>query len=158
MEKINWINGQSGGTPLSAENLNLMQDNAENAIDEVATTLEQLKTDVENKHTYSTEEQVIGTWIDGKPLYRKTLVYNGAVTGTNYIDLTSLNYEFIVIKETSLIRSNFIFSPVRYNMQSANDLAEVFIDNTQKKMNINIGSPWNNINCYVTIQYTKTTD
>lgn len=44
MEKINWINGQSGGTPLSAENLNLMQDNAENAINEVATTLEQLKT------------------------------------------------------------------------------------------------------------------
>lgn len=33
MEKINWINGQAGGTPLSAENLNLMQDNIENAID-----------------------------------------------------------------------------------------------------------------------------
>ena len=37
MEKINWINGQSGGTPISAENLNLMQDNAEEAIDEVTT-------------------------------------------------------------------------------------------------------------------------
>ena len=73
MEKINWINGQSGGTPLSAENLNLMQDNAENAINEVATNIEQLTTDVENKHTYSTEEQVIGTWIDGKPLYRKVI-------------------------------------------------------------------------------------
>jgi len=31
MEKINWINGQAGGTPLSAENLNQMQDNIENA-------------------------------------------------------------------------------------------------------------------------------
>ena len=47
MEKINWINGQSGGTPLSAENLNLMQDNAENAINEVATNIEQLKADLE---------------------------------------------------------------------------------------------------------------
>ena len=65
-----------GTTPLSASNMNAIQDNAEEAIDEVATTLEQLKTDVENKHTYSTEEQVIGTWIDGKPLYRKV------VTGT----------------------------------------------------------------------------
>ncbi len=27
MEKFNWINGQAGGTPLSAENLNQMQDN-----------------------------------------------------------------------------------------------------------------------------------
>lgn len=34
MEKINWQNGESGGTPLSAENLNLMQDNIENAIEE----------------------------------------------------------------------------------------------------------------------------
>lgn len=34
MNKITWVNGQSGGTPLSAENLNLMQDNIEEAIDE----------------------------------------------------------------------------------------------------------------------------
>lgn len=34
MNKINWINGQAGGTPLSAENLNQMQDNIEDAIDE----------------------------------------------------------------------------------------------------------------------------
>lgn len=27
MSKFNWINGQAGGTPLSAENLNQMQDN-----------------------------------------------------------------------------------------------------------------------------------
>ena len=35
MEKINWINGQAGGTPLSAENLNQMQDNIEDAINAV---------------------------------------------------------------------------------------------------------------------------
>ena len=33
MEKINWINGQAGGTPLSAENLNQMQDNIEKEIE-----------------------------------------------------------------------------------------------------------------------------
>lgn len=33
MDKINWINGQAGGTPISAENLNLMEDNIENAIE-----------------------------------------------------------------------------------------------------------------------------
>lgn len=36
MVKINWINGQAGGTPLSAENLNQMEDNIESAIDTVA--------------------------------------------------------------------------------------------------------------------------
>lgn len=29
------------------------------------------------KEIYSTEEQVIGTWIDGKPLYRKVIINNG---------------------------------------------------------------------------------
>ena len=33
MQKINWINGQAGGTPLSAENLNLMQDYIEEAME-----------------------------------------------------------------------------------------------------------------------------
>ena len=62
MDKINWINGQAGGTPLSAENLNLMQDNIEEAINEV-----------DDKLNYSTTEKRIGTWIDGKPLYRKVI-------------------------------------------------------------------------------------
>lgn len=46
------------------------------------TTLEQLKTDVENKHTYSTEEQVVGTWIDGKPIYRKVIYSTINKSGT----------------------------------------------------------------------------
>lgn len=30
-----------------------------------------VKSEIENKHKYSTEEKVIGEWIDGKPIYRK---------------------------------------------------------------------------------------
>lgn len=42
MDKITWINGQAGGTPLSAENLNQMEDNIENAIDDVQTYAESI--------------------------------------------------------------------------------------------------------------------
>ncbi|MBQ3415934.1 MAG: hypothetical protein IJH39_11515 [Clostridia bacterium] len=62
MEKINWINGQAGGTPLSAENLNQMQDNIEEAIDEV-----------DDKLNYSTTETCVREWIDGKSLYMKVV-------------------------------------------------------------------------------------
>lgn len=41
MDKINWINGQAGGTPLSAENLNLMEDNIEDAIEQVQDNLDE---------------------------------------------------------------------------------------------------------------------
>lgn len=49
----------NGGTDLNASTFNELQDNVEEAIEE--------------KVTYSTEEQVVGTWIDGKPIYRKII-------------------------------------------------------------------------------------
>ena len=32
----------------------------------------------ENWHKYSTSERIIGEWIDGKPLYERTLIYQNA--------------------------------------------------------------------------------
>ena len=34
---------------------------------------------------YSTDEQVIGKWIDGKPIYRKTMQFSGLSSGENVI-------------------------------------------------------------------------
>lgn len=61
MKKIEFQDYPSTETPLSAENLNQMQTNIEYAI--------------QTSEVYSTEEQVIGTWIDGKPLYRKVVQF-----------------------------------------------------------------------------------
>lgn len=36
-----------------------------------------------NKHTYSTTEQVVGTWIDGKPIYEKTISGTTIIGGRN---------------------------------------------------------------------------
>jgi len=65
MQKINWINGQAGGTPLSAENLNLMQTYIEEAIGE----------------DYSSDEYDTGKkWIDGKTIYGKVKLFTSAVS------------------------------------------------------------------------------
>lgn len=46
---------------------------------------------------YSTDEQVIGTWIDGKPLYQKVLDYNSTVINTRVDhDVSNLNIETLV--------------------------------------------------------------
>ena len=50
-------------------------------------------------HHYSTEEQVIGTWIDGSTLYEKTIVetINLAFSSqTEIIDLTDCNIDNLV--------------------------------------------------------------
>lgn len=40
------------------------------------------KEDIDNMHTYTSDEKVIGTWINGKPLYRKTFAYPSVNAGT----------------------------------------------------------------------------
>lgn len=64
-----------GTTPLNAENLNQIQTNAENAINTVQSNLNTTDQNIEDLTTYSTEEKVVGTWIDGKPIYRR--IYYG---------------------------------------------------------------------------------
>ena len=49
-------------------------------------------------HTYSTTEQVVGTWIDGKPIYEKTYSITAPSvvdTSTDVINVASLNVDNI---------------------------------------------------------------
>ena len=115
MQKINWQNGTlvspakveiggviynvtpeqlSGNTPLSAENLNQMQDNIEAAIPVPKTSRDTSSTDayscsyVNGLFEYSTSEKRIGTWIDGKPLYQKTVV-GGAIGSSSAVSVST---------------------------------------------------------------------
>ena len=90
MNKINWINGQAGGTPLSAENLNQMQDNIEDAIEEV-------------------DEKVEGT-----------VLYNNATGTTGNITLNDsvANYDYIEIQGKR--GSNYYSSGKLYNINGKN--------------------------------------
>ena len=48
-------------------------------------------------HTYSTTEQVVGTWIDGSPVYEKTIITNSSVTNEDVdVDISSLNVDLMV--------------------------------------------------------------
>ena len=48
---------------------------------------------------YSTEEQIVGTWVNGKPLYQKTYTLGSksitANTDTQLVDLTSLSISLL---------------------------------------------------------------
>ena len=50
--------------------------------------------EIDDPNTYSTTETRIGTWIDGKPLYRKVFtITNPQSTNTNYEDVSNLNIQ-----------------------------------------------------------------
>lgn len=61
--------------------------------DEIKTAFDETYGDQRpSNNVYSLEEQVIGTWIDGKPLYRKVLTgsWSGAWDGANYVLINNI--------------------------------------------------------------------
>lgn len=47
----------------------------------------------DNKNNYSTEEIIIGYWDDGRPIYRKTIVYSSPITVTENTDISVPNFD-----------------------------------------------------------------
>ena len=111
-------------------------------------------------HTYSTTEQVIGTWIDGKPLYEKTIlceIPSGGTRNTNH-NITSLGT--IVNIAAVAIGTEYRPIPFTYATTVSNSAwyAGITVDDT--KIFIEAGSSFGggHSSAYVTLQYTKTTD
>jgi len=104
---------------------------------------------------YSTEETVIGTWIDGKPLYRKTLtaVTPGASL-TEWIDVSDMSIDAVIRtggtiygRSIPLISSSIVFSV--WLIASKKYLA-CYIKEDENS--------YKNIPASVILEYTKTTD
>lgn len=113
---------------------------------------------------YSTEEQVVGTWIDGKPIYRKC--FTGALSQTErsvFIDNTNNKDKLISTK-------GFIFSNVNEKVffeigkSALNDrntnltaqLTRVIIVNNFIRLDYAEGL--NQCSYEIAVEYTKTTD
>lgn len=134
---------------------------------------------VDRANSYSTEEiKTGGTWIDGKPIYRKVILHNTPRSGVENIDIASLNIE-------SLIRSNFSWDNGSYIMEGflentyllsgnilrhstyqcvvASDKTSILLNTSYLDQNLTdgstVGSAGIEITAYqIILEYTKTTD
>lgn len=138
-------------------------------MDDVVTPLPSMKS---RYHKYSTEEQIVGEWIDGKPIYQKTIIetfptMSSDVATTKFIDLSSLNIEFLVshqiIGKTN--DTNGDESQLNTAWLSGNDMKFVQVsyhgkNHTSVPRTLQITSnraSFSEATFYITIQYTKTT-
>ena len=95
-------------------------------------------------NVYSTDETIIGRWIDGKPIYRK--VFQNPTNGT---DVSSLKIETPIKMEACI----YIANDNAYIIKSGPEPGETrfcFIQNNM--LHVTEGS------LYVVLEYTKTTD
>lgn len=109
---------------------------------------------------YSTEEQVVGTWIDGKPLYQRTLIKDSdLVNGGKVFETELANVEYLQVihacwtNQISRYESSFTFPPNTYQYV----LAEVGSGSDSPYLYVAFSGriPTKLI---ATVQYTKTTD
>lgn len=177
-QKLNWLNkGETGAIPINKDNLNHM-DNGIETNDKNIGELSNLNTtnkgsivnsinEVNNKFNYSTEEQVIGKWIDGKPLYRKTITFTTTIkeNETTSIAHNIENAKNIFIDfgdsfmEANIGTPNYLsygFPLIGYG-SSTND--KVFCYSTITNIEFYANGNWaGNWTKHITLKYTKTTD
>ena len=107
---------------------------------------------------YSTDEQIIGSWIDGKPLYQITLdmglLTNKSTKTTNHnisnIDkIVDINGVAVNSTEAQPIPKSHD-TDIKYQIQVTANHTSVSV--------FNRGYDYSSFNAYVTLKYTKTTD
>jgi hypothetical protein len=106
---------------------------------------------------YSTTEQQIGTWIDGKPLYQKTFVCTTPTAkGTNQTVANIDNSYYVVNIDGIAVHSNSVHIPVNFS-QGESAYIVCWVDTGAIRM-VTTNLAYLSCPCYITIKYTKTTD
>lgn len=109
-------------------------------------------------HHYSTNETVVGTWIDGSTLYEKTIAYTPSGTISSNTTIANIpNAEVMRVTEATAYNPSdnrgYTLPDVR-----ANGGTKITYDDGDVILEI-ISDSWSSSwTFYVTIQYTKTTD
>ena len=111
-------------------------------------------------HHYSTDEQVVGTWVDGNTLYEKTVSFvtpsSNAYTRQN-LGLLTADIDNIWIAEGYAIGANTTANVSGYtsNPSSEEFMGFIYKDSTDITFDYRVGSSVQNGNAYLTIRYTK---
>lgn len=110
-----------------------------------------------NMSKYSTNEVKIGTWIDGKPLYRKVISFTPAGNIPANTWTTLFNYTFTNLKQ--LIKST-VLNTDSTNTGEMNWLTVQYFsnDNAFKGLNTRNMTVTLPTNSLIIVEYTKTTD
>lgn len=110
---------------------------------------------------YSTEERVVGVWVDNKPLYQKTVIKSGSISQRETIPLGIANVENIFLVSDASSVNGIQPLPLVTGTDNSNNIGGFFdIQQSDTSFLFRIGSGMVGYvdNAIITVQYTKTTD
>lgn len=108
--------------------------------------------------TYSTDERVVGKWIDGSDIYEK-VINVGALpnSATKSVNISSLNIDKI-IEFNGYATSDTVNIPVQYAVSGGTGFVGVATYYTKNNGNLTVetyNDRTNYTECYITIKYIK---
>lgn len=110
---------------------------------------------IENAQNYSTDERIVGTWVDGKPIYAKTFI---GIYANEQLMVSNVD-SYIGCEGTARYVEESIWNPLPLLFQWGAEyrLAPVHADD-YIVMNIERSNTYTSAELNLTIKYTKTTD
>ena len=119
---------------------------------------------------YSTSEKIVGTWIDGKPIYQKTFTSTMPTVTTDgsfvhsFMSVGSSVNEFIRL-DAMMKTSNYLFAPLERDSSTSNGMVQAYVSgmsnsygtsSDRNKIRIsNSAVNFSGYTVYITAQYTK---
>lgn len=121
--------------------------------------------EINDLHRYSTEEQIVGYWIDETPIYEKTVIFNGGkfMGSINNLLIADnineiINHNTIMTIETS-VTSPKSYYPLPYSHSTESYNIGMFF-NDDKSMSLRMGTSYGSglygTQIRIIAQYTKT--
>ena len=114
-------------------------------------------------HEYSTSEQKVGKWIDGKDLFEKTYIIENVATGYRSFTTDLVNVDTIFLYGGYAVSSNKRFNSAcatsYYGSTVDSATFELFLARTSESnpysVDYRIGSNISGGTAYITLRYTK---
>ena len=153
-------NGSGGGEGTSAANVSYSNTSSGLTADDVQEAIDELTAMIPIK--YSLTEQEVGEWVDGSPVYQKTIYCETlpSAKGTGTYDADVANVTNCWVVDATVGASNLNAVRVSETDASAFQTASMYarcgtVDGALK-VYIDVGRDRSSLNAYVTVRYTKT--
>lgn len=145
--KTNWVDGE---TPITANNLNKIENQLENNTNDIEALID-----------YSSDEIVIGKWINNKNLYRKIIDIGAlpSAAGSKTIS-TGLNFQSVCVcrKLYGVVvnPNNGVSLPLPFPSTLENTIS-IALDSSSNIL-VTVGVDRSNVSGYAVLEYTKNDD
>ena len=106
---------------------------------------------------YSTEERIVGTWVDGSTVYEKTIYYAGGQSGSVTFNHNISNFgRLISIGGSCLDSETQNYMPITRIGYDGNNVGITYVGSTQITYAVASAFAARVVDVYLTIRYTKT--